>query len=179
MKEYEYPLNENSLIFDVGGYCGHGALNTYNIYKCKIYVFEPIKEFCDKIKGDVRVFNFGLSDTTRTASINVAGDGSSLYRKITNEFRDIKLMSLKEFLLREKINHVDLISINIEGEEYHLLPHMIKEGLTSMFDYIQIQFHNDIPDCENKRNDIRQGLSKTHTMDWCYDWIYESWKKTS
>lgn len=139
--------------------------------------FEPIKEYCDEIKGDVKVFNFGLSDSTRTASINVAGDGSSLYRTLTQEFIDVRLVSLKEFLLQEKIEHVNLISINIEGEEYHLLPHMIEENLASVFDHILIQFHNDFPDCETKRDAIRQGLSKTHTLSWCQDWIYESWAK--
>jgi len=41
MREYEYPLDENSLVFEVGGYRGFGALHTYSIYKCQIYVLNP------------------------------------------------------------------------------------------------------------------------------------------
>jgi len=179
MKEpYTYPeFNSDALIFEVGGYQGYSAKAMREQYKCNIYIFEPVKKFCDEIGGEVKVFNFGLSDSTRTASINISGDGSSLYRVSTEEFQNIQLVSLKEFLKQEEITHVDLININIEGEEYPLLTHMITEGLIPIFDCIQIQFHDFIPDCDAKRDNIRKGLSKTHSLSWSLDFIWELWEK--
>jgi hypothetical protein len=38
-----------------------------------------------------------------------------------------------------------------------------------------IQFHVNIKDHKQKREDIRNLLSKTHNEDWCYKNIWESW----
>ena len=179
MKEpYTYPeFNKNSLVFEIGGYQGDGMRKMYEQYKCDIYVFEPIKEYYDAITKDVKAFNFGLSDTTRTARINVAKDGSSLHYVITDKFIDIELICIKDFIHQENIKHVDLMNVNIEGEEYNLLPYMIKEGLMPIFDYVQIQFHDATPDCVVKRDNIHKGLSLTHTLSWSLDFIWELWEK--
>jgi len=45
-----YPLSRNSIVFDLGGYKGQWASDVYSRYLCTIYVFEPVKEFFEKIK---------------------------------------------------------------------------------------------------------------------------------
>lgn len=44
-----YPLNSNSIVFDVGGYEGTWSHKIHDKYKCNLYIFEPIKEFYCKI----------------------------------------------------------------------------------------------------------------------------------
>lgn len=166
-----YKLNKDSVVFDVGGYRGGFARDIYERYGCNVYVFEP----CFEIPGTdkIKVFRIGLSDSTRVEKIYLSEDGTSLYGK--GRESNIQLVSLHDWIKAMDITHVDLISINIEGEEYPLLKHMIDKNITGIFDNIQIQFHSFIPDCERLRAEIMLGLSKTHTQKWCYKFIWESW----
>ena len=45
-----YDLNENSLIFDVGGYKGQGASDLFSMYLSTIYIFEPHTEYAKEIE---------------------------------------------------------------------------------------------------------------------------------
>lgn len=170
---YNYDLNINSLVFDIGGYKGGFANRIFDKYGCKVYVFEPL--FSIQNSTGIKVFPFGISDTTRNDYISVDEDSSSLYSD-KNKIK-IKLMALEDFLTVMNINKVDLIKINIEGEEYRLLNHMINTGIINIFDNIQIQFHSFMPDSEKKRNEIIRKLKNTHICEWCYEFIWESWKK--
>jgi hypothetical protein len=72
---------------------------------------------------------------------------------------------------------VDLIKINIEGDEFPLLKNLIDNNKTNLFKDIQVQFHQFIPDSINKRNWIREKLSLTHTLTYDYEFVWENWKK--
>ena len=68
----DYELNENSIIFDIGGYKGDFARDIFCKYSCFIYIFEPIKEYHDiiinKFKNNKKVkvypFALGMNNTT-------------------------------------------------------------------------------------------------------------------
>jgi len=61
-----YQLNSDSLVFDVGGYLGDWSDAIYQKYQCKIWIFEPVKLYYQKMSkkfsniSKIRVFNFGL-----------------------------------------------------------------------------------------------------------------------
>jgi len=167
-----YQLNKDSLVFDVGGYEGKFAQEIYDRYGCNVYVFEPYFE--TQSTDRIKVFKVGLSDSTKVEKIYPDEDGTSLYGK--GEGVDIQLVNFHDWIMATTIAHVDLISINIEGEEYPLLKHMIDSNIVRMFDNIQIQFHNFIPNCEQLRKEVISGLSKTHTQKWCYEFVWESWE---
>ena len=46
---YEYNLNKDSVVFDIGGFDGTWAHNIYSKYSCNILVFEPVKSFYTNI----------------------------------------------------------------------------------------------------------------------------------
>jgi hypothetical protein len=167
-----YPLNSDSIVFDVGGYRGGFAQEIHERYGCNVYVFEPYFKIQNTDK--IRVFKIGFSNTTRIEKIYPNGDATSLHGK--GDGVDIQLICFYDWIMATNITPIDLISINIEGEEYTLLKHMIDKNITGMFDNIQIQFHNFVPDCEQMRNEIIGELSKTHTQQWCYEFVWESWK---
>ena len=64
---YNYPLNKNSIVFDLGGFQGDFASELYSRTPCIIYIFEPVKKFQLTIKNRFKlnkmiyVFPFGLS----------------------------------------------------------------------------------------------------------------------
>ncbi len=63
-----YPLTEDSVVFDVGGYEGRWAGSIVNKYNPHVFVFEPVKKFyeicVERFKDSPKVYvnNHGLSD---------------------------------------------------------------------------------------------------------------------
>jgi FkbM family methyltransferase len=115
-----YQLSENSVVFDVGAYKGDWAWQIAKKYNCHIYAFEPVPEFYSQIvdrfkhNNKVRVFNFGLADTTKRESLSLNDEGSSIF-KSGNSTIQVQLRDIQEFLNDTNIHGVDLIKINIEG----------------------------------------------------------------
>ena len=89
----------------------------------------------------------------------------------------VDLIKIDDFLLQEKIEKVDLLKMNIEGGEYDLLEHMIKNNLTSKFENIQVQFHDNVFDgWEEKYNFIVNNLTKTHHLTYKFEFKFENWE---
>jgi FkbM family methyltransferase len=178
-----YPLDEKSLVFDVGGYIGSFAADIFCKYNCNIYIFEPVTELYEKIKvrfrnnPKVKVFHAGLSDTFSTAKISVNGTSSSVFKTNSENTEEIKLISIVDFIKEHGIEEIDLMKINIEGGEYSLLDSLIKNNLLGIARYYQIQFHNFIPNAVEKRGNIRTELNRTHRLLWDYPFVWESWER--
>jgi len=176
-----HDLTGDSIVFDVGGYLGEFTLDIYNKFKCNVYVFEPILEFYNVIKSKfednpkVKVYNFGLSDKTRMESFYINGDATSAYTK-RGKHVTVELKNINEFLDENSIDKVDLIKINIEGEEYPLLDHIINTKTSIKFDNIQVQFHNFINDSINRKELINNELTKTHESTYQFEFVWENWK---
>jgi FkbM family methyltransferase len=143
-KRYLYPLNENSVVFDVGGYGGETSFQLNELYHPKICIFEPIKKYFDSLIGrfawdlNIKVFPYGLGNRTREEVFQVDGGGSSLFsrNKITNccygrpstnkPTEYVKIKSMVEFMKENNIQKINLLCLNIEGMEYELLNELIR-----------------------------------------------------
>ncbi len=173
-----YPLTENSLVFDVGGYQGDWSARIAQKYNPFILIFEPVKSFYEATKArfenspKVGVFNFGLGARNEEVKISLEGYGSHVCSS-SDDSETVLMCDVAQII----IYPVDLISINIEGGEYDLLSRMLKTGVVERCRNIQVQFHNTYPDCEKLRRDIREGLSKTHTEIYNYPFVWESWRR--
>lgn len=178
---YNYNLSENSIIFDVGGYQGKWASKINELYNCKVYIFEPIKDYYDRLvikfknNENIKIFNFGLSNNDGDSIINLLEDGSSVYVN-GGKKENIKLRNIISFVNEMGIDTIDLLKLNVEGEEYNIMESIIKENYLSKIHNYQIQFHNFISDCESRRKKIRNKLSETHNEIYCYEFVWESWK---
>ena len=175
-----YDLNEDSVVFDVGGYVGDWSALIAQKYDCHIYIFEPVTSFYNQIverfKGNhkVKVYNFGLSSKGEVTRINMEGNKTSIHKQGGNS-EEVVLKSMASFI--QENGGVDLIKINIEGGEYGLLQHMIDEDIINSFDNIQVQFHNFIDDCDGKRDHLRKQFAETHSETYCYYFVWENWKR--
>ena len=82
----DYALDENSIVFDIGGYEGQWASDIFSKYCCIIHVFEPVKQFSQNImkrfekNNKIITHNIGLAAEDATAKIKVASDSSSVFR---------------------------------------------------------------------------------------------------
>jgi len=179
----DYDLNENSVVFDLGGYEGQWSSDIFSRYCCNIYIFEPVTDFADLIlkrfkkNPKIRIFHFGLAERTHQEIISVNNDASSIFSKKTGKYEEITLIRASEFIKQNSINHIDLMKINIEGGEYHLLEHLIESGLISTIDNIQVQFHEFIPDAEKRMEKIQNEMIKTHYLTYQYKFVFENWKR--
>lgn len=184
-KRYQYDLNKDSVVFDVGGYHGDFTQLIIDKYGCKSYIFEPVKEYAEAIEKrfssaeNVRVFDFGLSDHSSEETMLIDDDGSSVHGNISSDAPTemIALKNIVDFMDAEQITQVDLIKLNIEGGEYEVLKALLAAGTISNFKYIQIQFHDIGAESTDEMNAIIAQLSKTHNLMWkCRPFIWESWE---
>lgn len=175
----DYPLNSDSVVVDLGGYEGKWASNIRDRYGSFVYVFEPVPAYCENIRrlftsfDKVRVFEYALGNEDCDAVINMSADGSSMFVD-SDEHVTIKVKSVHDFI--KGLHHIDLIKINIEGAEYDLLDCLTDEEILKI-DNIQVQFHTFYPECQERRNAIRNRLSKTHQLTYNYDFVWENWKR--
>lgn len=175
-------LNENSIVFELGGYKGDWINDMYKKYNCNCYVFEPVKEFCNIIaerlsgKAKVHIYNIGLGVSTSVATISISEDASSLYGEGTVGAK-IEIKSLEEFLTENEIVEIDLMQINIEGGEYDLLEWMISSEYIKRIRNLQVQFHeNKDINTKNRMMSIQSHLEKTHRLEWAYrPYVWERW----
>jgi len=173
-----YPLTQNSVVVDLGGYEGKWAKTIHEKYGCTVHVFEPVAEFCDVIKKEfanspkIHVYQSALGNEKGTSQITMSADGSSMFGK-GGEVVPITVDSVHDFL--ETVGRVNLIKINIEGAEYDLLDCLTRNELLKI-ENIQVQFHTFYPNCQARRRAIRDKLSKTHALTYNYDFVWENWK---
>ena len=177
-----YKLNEQSIVFDIGGYIGDFANLIYEKYKCNVYIFEPSPTFykicLERFKNNKKIFcfNYGLSDSENEYLLSNEKEASSIAKNIIDKNGEfVKIRKFSEVFEELNINKIDLLKVNIEGSEYNLMPHIIEEKLIERINNIQIQFHIFIADAKEKRDKIINSLEKTHKRDWCYWFVWENW----
>jgi FkbM family methyltransferase len=178
-----YDLNENSIIMDLGGYTGVWVQQMIEKYNPNVYILEPVPSFYDgmvsKFKNNpkVRLLNAGVGIEDREGIIYMSGDGSS--SNLTNgDNINVKFNTLETILNNFGLEYVDLIQINIEGDEYSLLENMILTGLINKFKNIQIQFHLGIENDVERREKIRNNLlDNGFKIKFDYPFFWEAWCK--
>lgn len=182
-----YDLDRESIVFDLGGYEGDWAAEISARYGCRIFIFEPVPAYANRIlkrfrmNDFVKTFPFGLGPQNMTQTIHLAEEGSSLFKSpnVPSDNADVivAIKSAAEFVAESNISHIDLMKINIEGGEYDLLEHLIDTGVIASVNNIQVQFHDFIPQAEGRMLGIQEKLRKTHSCTYQYKFVWENWEK--
>jgi FkbM family methyltransferase len=181
-RRYIYPLDANSTVLDCGGFKGNFAEKIATRYGCRVFVFEPIPLYYDEIVQrlapltSVQVLNFGVGDRDQTRKISLENAASSTHQIGLNSI-SAQFVALPRWLGENGVSSVDLIKINIEGDEYCLLESMIANKIHSRCRFIQVQFHTFVDDCVRRREHIRKRLAQTHRLMWDYPFVWESWER--
>lgn len=178
-----YDLTKDSIVYDIGGYCGQWASDIFSKYLPTIYIFEPMLEFYAKIESrfksnsNIKPFPFGLASYTGETFLSVAGDASSLLVQKNQASTRVHLANIVEFIIKQHHENIDLMKINVEGAEYDILPALIKSGLIVRIKNLQLQFHDTAPDSRKNMETIQSLLSKTHRLTWHYEFVWENWER--
>lgn len=181
----ELMLDEDSIVFDVGGYKGTFTDEIQKINDCVIYNFEPVKKYYDiilekqKHNSKVHCFNYGLGADAKNVEINIQGESSSIFFGKNNscgECEKIRIESINKFITDYKIKKINLLKLNIEGSEYDLLDSLFQiNHYINIIEVLLIQFHDFIPNAVQRREIIQKKLYVTHHKVFDYPFIWEKW----
>jgi len=176
----DYPLDPDCVVWDLGGYQGDFAAQIDQRYHCRVFVFEPVPSFhaqcVERFAGNDKIhcLKYGLSDKAGWFDISDSADASSFVRG-KGAGRQAEVRPVTEMFDELGLGRVDLLKINIEGGEYEVLPALIHAGLIDRIRFIQVQFHDFVPEARAKRDAIRAALASTHVEMWNYPFVWESW----
>jgi FkbM family methyltransferase len=115
---------ENGIFLDIGAYDGDSSLAFYYRFRPeKIYALEPeennfqrLKENCRILKKDTIIpVKSGVSDKKKKAFLSQEDTNSKI--KNNNRGEEIEITTIDNFVEKERIKKVDLIKMDIEGEE--------------------------------------------------------------
>lgn len=165
--DFDYKLNNLSVVFDVGSYNGDFANMIHNKYTCGVHIFEPVKENFKRIVKrferqpllwpyDVALYDIDQDD----AAIYLKNNSSTLFGS-TEEKELIRLRDVYKFIQGFKLDHIDLLKMNCEGAEYAIMNRLYANHWIQNVKQIIVQFHGI---AGNNREELEQKLSETHEV---------------
>jgi FkbM family methyltransferase len=176
-----YNLDENSVVFDLGGYEGQWASDIFSKYQCSIFIFEPFKKYAENIRErfaknkNIKTLDFGLGKEDNQFIIYANDDSTSVFKK-DGKSSTIEIKKASNSISHLNISHIDLMKINIEGGEYDLLDELIASNSIIKISNIQIQFHDFVPNAQVRMKEIQHSLSRTHLVTYSYEFVWENWE---
>lgn len=185
----DWDLNENSHVWEIGGFEGRWAQQIWDKFHCNITIFEPqlwaVKRMQKRFEGidkiEIRPYGLWVEDTTLLIG-NYHTDGASLINDDGREpLQEGNFKNYYHELFYELGNRykIDVGLMNIEGSEYVLIPKLISSGCINHFRNFWCQFHPEIwgSDAGEIYQSICEGMDQTHEMIWnCYPTAV-AWRK--
>lgn len=184
----DYDLDQDAVVFDLGGYEGQWASDIYARYRCTVHVFEPVREYAQRIGArfernpEIVPHPFGLASDTSACPLYRNGKGSTVFaaergwRLPESQREQIELVRAEDFFVANGIARVELMKINIEGGEFDLLPHLIQTGRVRAIRNLQIQFHEFVPGALRRVEEIQRELERTHRLTYQEPFVWENWE---
>src|SRR5574341_955113 len=130
-----FELKNQKVIFDLGANIGFFTLRAaMNVSDCRIFSFEPHPYVFRRLAKNVRtnnlnnVFAFQCAIGSESSSAKFKMESNTWMSRIikNNESRngdcvDVEVITLDDFIIKNQIDCIDLIKIDVEGAEYDVL----------------------------------------------------------
>jgi FkbM family methyltransferase len=179
-------IDERSIVLDVGAFIGEWSERISKRYGSTIYAFEPnlsvLHALARRLADHPNVIRleYGLGIADRTATLTLAGPGSSIYTDDRElDTAEVQIRDVVGVLDELGIAEIDLIKVNIEGGEYDLFDRLIEADWLPRIRLVSVQFHEWHPKAYRRRRAIRRALARTHMEVWCYPWVWEYWRRAA
>jgi FkbM family methyltransferase len=174
-------LGDNAIVFDVGGYEGEWTSRMIAKYPgYRYYAFEPAPRAFEVMRKrlseleNVNLYNFGLGVTSGKFRLYDAQRDAATFVPIGGVGIDAEIRNIGDFMESESVECVDLMSVNIEGGEFELLPYLIGSRLIQKVRRFMIQWHSVVVDARRTQVAIQDALARTHEMLWNHG-AWEAW----
>ncbi len=173
-------VDPDDFVLDFGGYRGDSVANLRAMYDCFVHVFEPVPTFADVIAerfgndDKVRLHRFAVGSTDGTLDLHLSGDGSGAF--VPGPVIAVPVRAA-ERVARELPQEIAVAELNIEGGEYDLIPALDGSSFLPRIKRLFIQFHSISETSTQDRRRCQEILSRTHTCDWDYPFVWESWSR--
>ena len=129
-EDFDVTIKDSDVVIDVGAWIGD-----FSAYAAKkgatVYAFEPIADNYKILSKTVKLnepkiipIQKGLGSANLDLEISINENntsGSCMYLRKCTKKEKIKITTLDEFAKQEKLNKINFIKADIEGEERHLL----------------------------------------------------------
>ncbi len=179
-----FPLDGNSVVFEVGGYQGRWAAEIAKRYNPHLFVFEPqdwaYKNCAEALKEypKVKVLPYALGAVNARLTMQDWGtDGCSFTKEpIGKPTGEAEMREIRKVLAEERISHIDLMLMNIEGYELTLIPHMLKNHVFGHIRYFMCQFHVNGEEEEQHYWQIRDELGRKMLIRFNYGKVLTCWE---
>jgi FkbM family methyltransferase len=183
----EFPLDENSVVLDIGGYKGRWSKEIAQRYPgTRIFVFEPqmwaakiataeLQEF-----SNVHIMEFGLGvESGKFEMEEFETDGASfvLGRSQRQQSGEGVLQDIAHWLYENNVPEIDLIMMNIEGYEFKLIPYMLEKGILQKVKYFMCQFHPHGYEQEEEYEVLRKRIGEVMDVHFDYGIVLMCWKQ--
>lgn len=155
--------------YDIGANSGYYGILAAHLSKgkTKTFSFEPLSEYAslieesvnlNRLENQVRVFKTALGDKETTATIELAGSGSSLVpgflgAKSNHPKREIAVSRLDDLVEKQNLPLPHFIKIDVEGFELEVLkgsPKTLNRALPILFIEVASTLNRDTGDFVNK-----------------------------
>ena len=178
-----HNLDSNSVVLEIGGFTGAWATQVYSKFKCNVYAIEPIKKFYDQMfnklkdQANIHLLNVGVGVEDKKGIIYLSDDGSSSNAK-NSILVEVEFRTLNRILDEWGIQEVDLLQMNIEGDEYPILENMPETGVIDKVKTLQVQFHLGIENDRERKEAICERLkARGFKLKYCYPFVWEAWTR--
>jgi FkbM family methyltransferase len=132
------------IVFDIGANTGYVSLEMlYYFPKAIVYSFEPCSETYNNLLKNIdnagyekrsKPYRLGFFDIETDKILNITSfhgansiiDISDEYHRMNPHIENVKtevipLIKIDDFVMQNKIEHIDLVKIDVEGVEYQIL----------------------------------------------------------
>ena len=147
-KDYELAKRKKDMVvLDVGANIGMFSLFIKDWAK-KIYAIEPSKRIFECLKentkkwNNIEIFNVGFSNRKGKAMLYGKGDETPQTMILEGENKElIDTTTIEDFINENKIDHIDVMKIDIEGMEYVVLADNSFRNIADRIDFIIGESH--------------------------------------
>lgn len=150
LKSVDFPLTEESVVFDIGAYKGRWAREIATRYNPHLFAFEPqpwAAELCRRELESfpkAKVFEHGLGVDTGLFPMDEFGTDGCTFEvgySTRDQIGQGRLVEILSFIKKNRVKKIDLCMMNIEGYEFRLIPYMLENGVFERIRYFMCQFH--------------------------------------
>jgi FkbM family methyltransferase len=178
--KYDFPLNHDSTVIEIGGYTGDFSSEVFFRYNCCIHVYEPIPEFANHLKERTR-FNPKITLIPKAVTcdgrellfhVNGGATSSFIANKVSTT---ISCPSISILDVLAPFSLVDLLSINCEGGEYEILNQLLAnpKHLLKISNFL-IQFHDINQSSSTVMDRILCELSEYYSVNYNFNFVFVS-----